>query len=107
MCPIGNHPTGDDVVTNSEFQETREGRQNQNQNRHCCCVHVSSQCPSDRNSPFTSNNNGGFGGQPRVKSTSDSFDDGIAVRIVNDVSIDILDSYLLELTAKRIFSKVR
>lgn len=81
---LGNHPTGDDVVTNSEFQETLEGRQNQNQNRHCCCVHVSSQCPNDRNSPFTSNNNGGFGGQPRVKSTSDSFDDGIAVRIVND-----------------------
>ena len=92
---LGNHPTGDDLTTNSDFQESPKDRQsqnqfsgssssqNQNQDRHCCCVHVSSQCPN-RNSQLIEGNNGGsFGGQPRNK----EFDDGIAVRIVNDVSI--------------------
>ena len=92
---LGNHPTGDDLTTNSDFQESPKDRQsqnqfsgssssqNQNQDRHCCCVHVSSQCPN-RNSQLIEGNNGGsFGGQPRNK----EFDDGIAVRIVNDVSL--------------------
>jgi len=92
---LGNHPTGEDLVTNSdnnddeetnsEFQQSPKGRQTGNS--HCCCVHVSSQCPNDRFSPVNpGNNNGGFSGQPRLKERTedDNFDDGIAVRIVND-----------------------
>jgi len=87
---LGNHPTGDDLATNSDFQDDQEfkespkDRQNQNQQRHCCCVHVSNQCPN-RNSQLIEGNSGGsFGGQPRNKDITESFDDGIAVRIVND-----------------------
>jgi len=92
---LGNHPTGEDLVTNSdndddeetnsEFQQSPKGRQTENS--HCCCVHVSSQCPNDRFSPVNpGNNNGGFSGQPRLKERTEdgNFDDGIAVRIVND-----------------------
>jgi len=97
---LGNHPTGEDLVTNtdnddnegtnSNFQQSPKGRQTGNS--HCCCVHVSSQCPNDRFSQINSgNNNGGFSGQPRLKDApvlialnDDEFDDGIAVRIVND-----------------------
>ena len=88
----GNHPTGDDLATNSDFQDDQEfkespkDRQSQNQQRHCCCVHVSNQCPN-RNSQLIEGNSGGsFGGQPRNKDITESVDDGIAVRIVNNVS---------------------
>merc|ERR1719422_3034956 len=41
------------------------------------------QCPN-RNSQLIEGNSGGsFGGQPRNKDITESFDDGIAVRIVN------------------------
>ena len=87
---IGNHPTGDDIVTNSDFQENKNGRQSQAQTRNCCCVKVSSQCPNSNSQQNfnnnNNNNNGGFAGQPRVNSATKSFDDGISVRIVNDVS---------------------
>ena len=80
-----NSENDDEEETNSEFQQSPKGRQTGNS--HCCCVHISSQCPNDRFSPINSqNNNGGFAGQPRVKD-NDEFDDGIAVRIVNDVSV--------------------
>jgi len=87
---LGNHPTGDDLATNSDFQEDKEfkespkDRQNQNQQRHCCCVHVSNQCPN-RNSQLIEGGTGGsFGGQPRTKDTTESLEGDIAVRIVND-----------------------
>ena len=104
----GNHPTGEDIVTNGEFQaspevngefqESLEGRQNRGQ--HCCCIRASSQCPNDRNGGFNSggSSGGAFGGQPRLKDENDGlfvredgedYDDGIAVRIVNDVSIPL------------------
>ena len=99
----GNHPTAEDLVTNSdndddeetnsEFQQSPKGRQTGNS--HCCCVHVSSQCPNDRFSPVNpGNNNGGFSGQPRLKERTEdgNFDDGIAVRIVNDVSLCLLSN---------------
>ena len=73
-------------MTNGDFQESPKDRQNQNRDRNCCCVHVSSHCPN-RNSQIIQGNTGGsFGGQPRNKDITESFDEGIAVRIVNDVS---------------------
>jgi hypothetical protein len=85
---LGNHPTGDDLVTNSGLQQNPQGKENGQFTRNCCCVHVSRQCPNNRNNQLKPGNNGGFAGQPRVKGrTSDEqFDDGIAVRIVNDPS---------------------
>lgn len=109
LCTLyitGNHPTGEDIVTNGEFQaspevngefqESLEGRQNRGQ--HCCCIRASSQCPNDRSGGFNGggSSGGAFGGQPRLKDENDGlfvredgedYDDGIAVRIVNDVSI--------------------
>jgi len=100
---LGNHPTGEDIVTNGEFQaspevngefqESLEGRQNRGQ--HCCCIRASSQCPNDRSGGFNGggSSGGAFGGQPRLKDENDGlfvredgedYDDGIAVRIVND-----------------------
>jgi len=89
---LGNHPTGEDVNSNS--QENANERQVRSEN--CCCVRASSFCPNDRNIGGNGGNFGGSsnifgagGGSPRLKGTSDSQQPdtdggGIAVRIVND-----------------------